>query len=682
MGNYGDIEPLWQMNYNAFLEKMCMRRKRICFYLTLLTLLLTVLLVTSCGKNEKPSHTLYRLIDSLHRKDILQSPLAQLEPPLEPKAQVFPVDSYPLSDAGIDENVYFAKRKLKLGGAEKNVIFSPPESVYRFNPNITENCRLVFGIGIVRRQQPEGTFVTMGEGQKGVDFQIILESRGRKKRVFQKYVQPPEFERKENFIFSSHSIDLAPSLEDTRLLFITRGEESCFSFWENPVVYGLETKTRGVILISIDTLRADHLGCYGYKRETSPHIDALAEDSAVFLNAYAASPWTLPSHVSMLTSLFGVHHQVYQETDKMDPSLMTLADFMRSGGFFCTSFNGGGFVSSIYGFSKGFDSYHEGEGGVFHQDSAERVFHSVLNWLEIHRDRNFFLFVHTYQPHSPYACPFPYKVMFLDEDSRFTHLDLLSYLGGKSSIFKPLPEKERENIIGLYDGEVRYTDDKLIGPLIAKLKEMGLYEESLIVFTSDHGEEFFDHGGWGHGHSLYNEALKVPLVIKFPKEKFKGKTVNQIVTLVDIMPTVLDEMGLDFSEDEIDGRSLLPFLEGKEREDRVYLADIGSNVLGSRIPKSISTNKGKWKLILSQKFRPEERDFFAFPPPQIGPVEFYHLVNDPYERTNLADKNPDRVNRVIHWVNEYYAKARKRKVEKAKLNEQVESQLRALGYIQ
>ncbi|MCK4496290.1 MAG: sulfatase [Candidatus Aminicenantes bacterium] len=465
------------------------------------------------------------------------------------------------------------------------------------------------------------------------------------------------------------------------MCFITEGSEQNFSFWFNPVLYNKGKNDRNIILISIDTLRADHLGCYGYDRDTSPNIDSLASDSALFLNTYASSPWTLPSHVSLLTSLHGVHHQVYYDREKMDPAVLTLADILRQNNFSCSSLTGGGFVSSVYGFSKGFDTYHDGVGGIFQQDSAELLFRAVLEWIEREKDKNFFLFLHTYQTHNPYACPYPYKTMFTKEGAKWRHIDLVSYLGGKPGLFKRLPEEERQNIIDLYDGEIRYTDEKFIGPLIGKLKEMELYDQTMIIFTSDHGEEFYDHKGWGHGHSLYDESLKVPLVIKFPGSKFKGKEIGNIVSLVDVMPTVLEEMGIDFSDLNIDGRSLFPVIEGKEKGDRTFLADIGSNVLNSRIPQKISMNMGKDKLILNKKFSTKDLDFFLYAPPALKPIELYDLKQDSIERKDIADKKSVLVNQIIRQINEIYSKAKKRKISRPEIDEELLEQLKALGYI-
>ncbi|MBN2246819.1 MAG: sulfatase [Candidatus Aminicenantes bacterium] len=461
----------------------------------------------------------------------------------------------------------------------------------------------------------------------------------------------------------------------------TQGSGNSHSFWFNPVLRPEKADRYNVILISIDTLRADHLGCYGYGKDTSPNIDALASDSALFLNVYSASPWTLPSHVSMLTGLYGAHHQVYHDSESMDPGDVTLAEILRENSYKTTAFTGGGFVSAVYGFSKGFDSYYEGEGGVFHQDSAERIFSVVSQWIDRSEDQAFFLFIHTYQPHSPYACPPPYKFMFLDDDAKLGHVDLIQHLGGNDCLYKELPDEERRNIIALYDGEIRYTDELLIAPLITKLKEAGLYERTLLILTSDHGEEFFEHSAWGHGYSVYDEALKVPLLIKFPVSRFKGKKITNVVSLVDIMPTILDWLEVDFSDIKIDGTSLLPMLTDRENTDRKFLAEVAENVLNHHNLEKITSNQNKLKLILNKSSGAPDVEFFRFPPPDIPAIEVYDLEADKMEKNNVAENYPDLTRKIIAWIDDFYSQAVKKDVKKMVMDEKLKEQLRALGYI-
>jgi len=315
------------------------------------------------------------------------------------------------------------------------------------------------------------------------------------------------------------------------------------------------------------------------------------------------------------------------------------------------------------------------------QDSAMRIWRPAAEWLDGNKDKDFFLFLHTYQPHDPYACPRPTATMFLGENPARTSINLMGSLGGYAGRFRELPENERQEIIGLYDGEVRYTDEALVGPLLAKLKELGLYDSALIIFTSDHGEEFFDHHGWSHGHNLYDEALRVPLVIKFPGGRFKGQRLEPIVRLVDIMPTILEETGIDQDGLEMDGRSLFPILRGKERGDRTFLADVGDNIVKSHVGKKVAMNSGKNKLILNRPFTPEYLAFFISPPPIAPPVELFDLADDPREKKNLVDEEPAVARELDNRIVGIYKKTGERKPAKAELDEDLKERLRALGYI-
>jgi len=646
-------------------------KKRLLFWLLL------PILLAGCQKAKRSDFRLYRFIDELRLENILDSPFQKRGDPGRTD-QSAPLRSAPLADLGCGENPFNLKKKLRLGGTEVNVLFASPPSSYGYKPAISTGGTIEFGIGIVRDKNSEGLPVRNPPPEAGVHFKVSLERNGRRKVLSEHFVAlPPPDEHR----ISHHSVEVPALAKDTRLVLETEGEEGLFAFWQNPVLYTRARKTRPVVLISVDTLRADHLGCYGYARDTTPAIDSLAGDSAVFLNTYASSPWTLPSHVSLLTSLHGVHHRVYYEDEKMAPDLITLADAVRSEGFMTSAITDGGFLSALYGFSKGFDSYLERGGGVFSHDSAGQICRLASQWLDGNKEKDFFLFIHTYQPHDPHACPSPYNTMFLEENPAWLSLNLLGSLGGYAGIYSELTEKERQNIIGLYDGEIRYTDEVLVEPLIAKLKELGLYDSALIIFTSDHGEEFFDHYSWAHGHQLYDEALKVPLIIKFPGARFKGQRFGPHVRLVDIMPTIIEELGLPAADLTIDGKSLFPVLRGKETEDRSFLADIGDNILSSHVGRKIALSSGKNKMILNKPFGPEDLIFFTSPPRLVPPIELFNIAEDPLEVRNLADEKPDVARELNNRIVEIYKQAGRRKSVKAQVDENLKEQLRALGYI-
>jgi len=642
-------------------------------------LMVLFFMLLGCSLKEKKASDFIRFIDFLSLKNIQRSPFLQEEYLSKNAADIYPEKSFPLNETSIEENPWGIKRKLRTGGVERNVFFAPPESEYRF-PIQSDTGRIFeFGIGVVAKADTENSQDEAVKSQ-GVNFIVQLGNEDKTETIFQKFISLPP-EKNQEFIFSRHSIVMPPLSSGTFLSLETKGTGGSHSYWFNPVLRPKKSGKYNVILISIDTLRADHLGCYGYEKDTSPNIDALALESALFLNVYSASPWTLPSHVSMMTGLYGVHHQVYQDSERMDPEDVTLAEKIRENSYKATAFTGGGFVSAVYGFSKGFDSYYEGEGGIFHQDSAERVFTVVSQWIDRSQNQDFFLFIHTYQPHSPYACPPPYKFMFLDDDAKWGHVDLIQHLGGNDCLYKELPDEERKNIIALYDGEIRYTDELLIAPLLEKLRETGLYDRTMIVLTSDHGEEFFEHSGWGHGYSVYDEALKVPLMIKFPGSDFNGRRYDNIVSLVDIMPTILDWLDLDYSDLELDGKSLMPILLERENEDRKFLADVAENVLNYHNLEKITTNQDRIKLILNKDSGDRNIDFFRFLPPDIPPIEVYNLKTDGEEKNNAAEKYPDLTRQLIGWIEDVYSKAVKKNVKKMVMDEKLKEQLRALGYI-
>lgn len=643
----------------------------------LLSLSLVLALVAGCQREKRSDFRLYRFIDELRSENILESPFLKGGEPGQ-MGQLLPLKSSELTDLGSGDNPFGLKKKLKMKGTEVNILFAPAPSVYRYVPTILAGGTIEFGIGITEEQNSQGRPIPSQPMGKGVQFRVSLERKGRREVLFQGFKTLPQ---PNEHPFSFHSVEVPTLAKGSGLLLETEGEDGLFAFWNNPILYTRARRTRAVVLVSLDTLRADHLGCYGYTRKTTPAIDSLAEKSALFLNTYASSPWTLPSHVSLLTSLHGVRHQVYYEDERMSPDLITLADIMRSKGFMTAAFTDGGFVSSVYGFSKGFDAYHERENAVTGHDSAMRIWRMASGWLDANKDKDFYLFLHTYQPHDPYVCPEPYRTMFLDEDAAWRSINLMGRLGGYAGIYTELTEKERRNIIGLYDGEIRYTDEALVGPLIAKLNELGLYDSALIILTSDHGEEFFDHHSWTHGHQVYDEALKVPLIIKFPGARFKGQRFDSHVRLVDIMPTILEEFDALPADLAIDGKSLFPVLRGKEREDRTFLADVGDNILNSHIGRKIALSSGKTKMILNKPFSPEDLTFFTSPPRLVPPIELFDLAEDPQEKRSLADEKPSVARDLNNRIVETYKQSGPKKSVKAQIDEKLKEQLRALGYI-
>lgn len=331
-----------------------------------------------------------------------------------------------------------------------------------------------------------------------------------------------------------------------------------------------EAQRHNVILISIDTLRADHLGCYGYQRNTTPRIDAFRRAATLFEQAFAQAPSTLPSHASIFTSLLPSHHGAsVANSSGVDPGAVTLAEILKREGYETASFNGGIQLDPLYGLARGFDTYVSARPSVASADllvdPVDRFDHAVTEGMEWMRDRKakpLFMFLHTYETHHPYT-PDPALLALMDPDYDGSlpddiGVDLLKRINdGEMEI----DDADLDHVIAAYDAELRSVD-AAFGKLVDFLQQEGLYDDAVILVTSDHGEEFGEHGfvGW-HSHSLYDELLRVPLLVKLPGSRGGERSVAAQVRGIDLAPTILDELGLTIPE-SFEGTSLLPAIVG------------------------------------------------------------------------------------------------------------------------
>lgn len=341
-----------------------------------------------------------------------------------------------------------------------------------------------------------------------------------------------------------------------------------------------------IILIIIDTLRSDHLGCYGYRRSTSPAMDAIAAEGVRFDQAISAASWTTPSVMSMFTSLLPSLHQTVTTANLLPENMTTLAAELKKGGYQTAAIVVNPGTSGKFGFSRGFDLYDDnsiqlaaglGDLDLNNNSVSDKVTQYAVKWLKSGRQPNrpFFLHVFYFDPHYDYMPPSPYDGMFTDPD----------YYGGQdgSKITtlegKPLTKADKEQIIGLYDGEIRFTDDQ-IKALIDTLRSMSLLADTLLVITGDHGEEFWEHDGVAHGHTLYDELLRVPLIMHWPKEIKPKQVVAKQVSLLDLMPTILDMAGLPVPV-QCRGQSLIPLFKSSPNRtftERPVFAETESKV--------------------------------------------------------------------------------------------------------
>ena len=443
-----------------------------------------------------------------------------------------------------------------------------------------------------------------------------------------------------------------------------------------------------IILLTVDTLRQDALSCYGGATPT-PNIDQLVEDSVLFTNAYSSASWTLPSFSSIFTGVSPWVHQTTKMRQVLPAGLTTLGEKMAEAGYltggigfnyFLTQQGGGWAVNRGFAEYNFYPKFHSprtaamevlASGDVSAFDlwaTTDDLTRMARDWVRDHASSGFFFWLHYLDPHMPYLPPEEFSPGGkLNEEAaqEYGSADALDRF--RSGHLPPTAEAKRW-LHDLYQGEVRYVDDR-IGSFISTLKEAGLYENALIVLFSDHGEELLDHSGVDHGHTLYDELLRVPLAFKLPGSVKTGK-VDPIVGTVSILPTILELAGIDFAAENFSGRSLVPYWDKNFTEDQIIFST-GTHIFEER--ESVIFEG--WKYIHS---------LFS------GAEELYNLRVDPTERDNLAAADHERVAKAHALLKANEARAKrlrkhyglKTAAKGVELTEAERQLLRSLGYVQ
>ena len=327
-----------------------------------------------------------------------------------------------------------------------------------------------------------------------------------------------------------------------------------------------------------DTLRSDHLDAYGYARETAPVLSRMASGGALFRDNISQASWTKVATPSIHTSLYPTTHTVRQIADRLPTSANTLAEAYRAAGYATLSLSSVTFTGQSNNMHQGFEELHEAGSRTADNvtKSAREYVDRVLPWLDQHQDVPFFVFLHVFDPHSPFAPRPPYDSLWADPAKRADFekdLDRLrEFIDAGILRDQGMPSREDlveagvdpEQFIGQfhdwYDGSIRGMDAE-IGRLLEGLQNLDLADNTLVAFIGDHAEEFLEHGQTWHGHSLYGELVNAPLLLWWPKGVPAGRTVDETVRSIDLMPTLLALSGLS-APDEIQGQSLLPLIDG------------------------------------------------------------------------------------------------------------------------
>ncbi len=492
---------------------------------------------------------------------------------------------------------------------------------------------------------------------------------------------------------------------DVTLSLAAKGDRpGSIAFWGSPSVRqrqvaGPAGAPRGVILIQADTLRTDHLDAYGYERQTAPTLKQMAARGTMFKNALAQTAWTKASTTSVMTSLYPTTHGVHQIPDRIPAATATLAESFRKAGYATLSFSSVSFTGRLTNLHQGFEELHEsesfsGRGGPQSSKTAREYVDRLTDWLEDHRDVPFFVYLHVFDPHSPYE-PFPpWNTLWADPAGRDEHLKQQETLKKfiASSFLAQRGMATREEILkaGLdpeayirqcrdwYDGSIRGMDAELLR-LLERLRGLGLEDSTLVALYADHGEEFHDHGRMWHGQGVYGEMIRVPLLM-WGAGVGPGRVRDETVQLIDVMPTLLELSGLPVPE-SVQGRSLRPLVSDTAAgtwTPRPAVAE--KHPMGAPDHPSASVSyaivDGDWKLIHNVERPPERPEF-----------ELFEFRRDPLDQKNLALQNPEVVARLGKALESWKKLAADAKLKpdseaaQGMSAEQLEK-LRALGYIQ
>ncbi len=589
----------------------------------------------------------------------------------------------------------------------ETIVSRSPESI-RMDLKIPANAWLDLNIGTVDNEP--------------VTFKIAAVSGGNEHVLLDQTVTTPHrWERA--------PVDLSSYAGDTTLLFsLDVPAERRVGFWGSPVIRTHDSTPptqqapapalsgaqapQGVILIMCDTLRKDHLNPYGYKRETVPHLAAMASEGALFLDDVTQATWTKVATPSIVTSLYPSSHRVRDFTDRLSPAATTIAEVYRAAGFATVAYSSVLFTGKFSNLHQGYDELHEATSVAdprYSAKTARTYVDRATDWIEHHQDTPFFMYLHVFDPHDPFEPRAPYASLYADPAKKEKHEKdvetALKFIEDPLMKQFHMPNRAEMEKAGLdpaefvgydedwYDGSIRGMDAE-VGRLLERLRAMGLAERVQVAFIGDHGEEFIDHGKMFHGQSVYSELTNVPLMLYRPGT-IPAVKITETVRSIDLMPTLLDLSGLT-PPAEVQGQSLVPLLAAASRpreaaagpegdsptaagwNDQPAVSEKAATTQGGGPPpretESYSIVLEGWKLIHNIHRVGDKPEF-----------ELFQRAGDPLDQKNVAAEHPDIVERLKGELENWH-----KMVEAAQLPESVSEEnlspaelerLRSLGYI-
>ena len=426
---------------------------------------------------------------------------------------------------------------------------------------------------------------------------------------------------------------------------------------DDRAVGGPADRRPNVVLYVVDTVRADRLGVYGYEKPTSPRLDAFAAGAVVFENAYAQSSWTRPAMASLFTGLLPPAHRTVGRRSVLPEDATTLAEILAANGYEGMGLVRNPNVGRAFGFAQGFTRFRSED-----RDRDETMLERVRLWLDERQDAGapFFLYLHAIDPHGPYD-PAPEFEQMFDAGDAPAHYRTVRYLLELNGGEVEPDEGTAEALSRLYDAEVA-QNDRAFGELLDELEARGLAEDTAVIHVSDHGEEFEEHGRWEHGVSLYEEVLRIPLVMRLPG--VPAQRVEPPAQHVDVLPTLLGYLGIEALP--TDGRDLLAERRRGDDPPDVYThLDVDGH-------RASSVIRGRYKLVLPQS------------PSQGTAPMLFDLEADPGELDDLATEQPRIVERMLGLLADHDLAGDVEpavEIDDAQIDEDVRRRLRALGYV-
>jgi arylsulfatase A-like enzyme len=458
----------------------------------------------------------------------------------------------------------------------------------------------------------------------------------------------------------------------------------------------------------MDTTRADHLSCYGYERKTTPHIDRIAKEGVLFTNVISPSSWTLPSHASMFTGLFPSEHKADHLSPYLFESHETLAEILKREGYKTLAYSNNPWVSLFTGLSAGFDNFQEGwrEGNEryfykticnalleytkrngpassFTDHGAARTNRYVTKWIEKNKKSPFFVFINYLEPHLPYNPPFPFNSLYLP--TNITPKDGITFSPRTKDIRTLIVQRQRISkelavINGLYDGEIKYLDEK-IWELYEHFRKLNILDNTLLIITSDHGENLGDHGVVGHAFGLFNTLLDVHLIARYPKVFKPGLVIHQNVQTTDIFYTALDAIGLNSNPSKLGlSKSLIKRIKTNDyQEIMIAERDRPINTVNRAKQSAVNYNHIDKKLtaIILRNYK------YIQSSGRSTIEELYNLNEDIAETNNILYEHPDLASFLRNRLTTLNKKLNRVTVrdKRPQMDQETKENLRSLGYI-